>query len=1318
MKRQKLGVFIAKNVSILRLILISRNRASMLSAVFATVVPAFLGVEAAYSSKTFAQESDKNQKVNLSKGSGIGDLSTVPTSNQLLDLHSQESQNTPSLEESLQEKANSVNTNPVNTNPVNTQFASDTSELRERLKKGNKYYKNQKQLQISSQQETAQAATDTIDNLKQIRQEIPKIEIAPIGEPRIQADGRSTIKIRGEITDANNQPINDDVMVTLTSSAGKFIGADQNKDQPGFQVIARGGEFIATLQSGIKAQQVRIRAAVVKIRKPSPNLRRETGLLGNPSFPQQTDSTAWNKFQDEPIQAYTQVEFTTYLRPSLVTGVVNLRLGAKGTDYWGSRSEFLRPGDSGTEFDVDAAVFATGSIGEWLFTGAFNSDRPLNEDCEGRNRLFGGVQFCEQKYPVYGDSSSFTSTAPSIDSFYARLERTPSIPGAEPDYLMWGDYNTKEFTRSSQLYTATSRQLHGFKANYNFGNLQFTGLYANNIEGFQRDTFIPNGTSGNYFLSRRLLVPGSETVYLESEEINRPGTVVERKQLFRGQDYDIDYDRGTLLFRRPILATELNPGFGTTLVRKVVVTYQNDGGDDSDLFGGRLQYNFSQEAEEKSFVAGSYLLEDQGDRDFELFGADFQVSLGDAGKIIGEYARSNSDLLNGGDVSGNAYRIEAFGKISRNFEGTAYYRAVEPNFVNNATFSFFPGQTRYGASLLSKITNTTSLRTSYDIEENYGIAASNLINFFDLFDPQPQARPGERVNNELRTFRAGILQKFGNADLNLEYVNRSREDRVSDRFDGDANQLVSGLKLPLTQSLTFQAQNELNLGDSDPLYPNRTTLGMDWKAYPGVTFRLAHQFYDRSELLKGNSITTFDTILDHKFSENTALTGRYSVLSGFNGLQGQGAVGLGHGWAVAPGLRMNVGYEYVFKNVFNATALGNTLPQYYAVGQTASSLGLFSGSVYSVGLEYTDNPDLKASARMEYRDGAEGNNTVISAAAAGKISPALTALLRYQQAGEANVFLPTNVNDIGVGGTRFQELGDTANLKVGLAYRDPNNDKFNALLKYEWRQNFDSTIENQITGSTATGHTLSAEGIYAPNWRWELYGKYAFRNGVTYFDGDRFNGNVNLAQMRATYRTGYRTDLALEGRWIGQNSNNNPSFDEFGWALEGGYYLSPDLRLGVGYSFGSIDDRDFSGYRSRGGLYLNVSLKLNELLNGFGLQKPVPKQQQESQNESLVQNKPNSEEKTSQERLIRTLKQKQALNVKQPSQSSSTPVNYLLTVDNQGNKDNKPRKYVEQHVEQQLTNNFQTSQDSQASQVNQINNLKQQQDKPSVVRKE
>jgi hypothetical protein len=1037
-----------------------------------------------------------------------------------------------------------------------------------------------------------------------------QIEIRPQSDPRVQADGRSTIKISGQITDQNGQLITEDIIVTLTTSAGKFIGADDNKDQSGFQIRVRNGEFIATLQSDIKPQQVRIRAAIDQI-APSDSLPRQT------SIPQGTDTTLTQQLQPRQIEAYTQVEFTTNLRPSLATGVINLRIGARGTDYWGSYRDFLnREKLGGTQVDFSAQVFATGKVGEWLFTGAYNSKRPLNQDCENNNRLFGGVQFCEQQYPVYGDSSTNTATAPSIDSVYARFERSSSFPGAEPDYLMWGDYDTTEFNRGSQLYTATSRQLHGFKANYNFGALQVTGLYANNIEGYGRDTIVPNGTSGNYFLSKRLLVPGSETVYLESEEINRPGTVLGRQQLFRDTDYEIDYDRGTLLFRRAILATELNP-FGATLVRRLVVTYQNQGGQDSQLYGGRLQYNLSNDLASKSFVGASYLLEDQGAQDWRLFGADFLISLGNGGQIVGEYARSNSSLVNGLAVNGSAYRLEALGNLGRSLSAQAYYRQVDPNFANNATFSYAPGQTRYGASLLAKLTRTTSVNVAYDFEENYGTTATGVTGFFDLFDPQPQARPGQTVNNTLQTFRAGILQKLGGADVSLEYVNRSRADRVSNNFSGDASQLVSRLKVPITPSLTFQGQNELNLGGSDPLYPNRTTLGLDWLAYPGVKLRLAHQFFDDSSLVPGNSLTTLETILERKLAENTSVTGRYAVLSALNGLQGQGAVGLGHRWTVAPGLRVNLGYEYVFKNIFNGTAAGSQFGQYYAVGQTASSLGLFSGAVYSLGLEYTDHPNFQASTRFEYRDGDEGKNLVISAAAAGKVSRALTALVRYQQAGAGNVFLPASSLD--AESVRLQSLGDTANLKVGLAYRDPNNDSFNGLLKYEWRQNFDSIPANLLTGSTATGSVFSAEAIYAPSWRWEFYGKYALRNGVTFLGGDRYDATVNLAQLRVAYRLGYRSDLAVEGRWIGQISNGGTNYDELGLAVETGYYLTPDLRLGLGYSFGGVDDGDFSGYRSAGGFYVNISLKLNELLGGFGLQKPVPPQQHESQRSDISQ---------------------------------------------------------------------------------------------------
>ena len=220
--------------------------------------------------------------------------------------------------------------------------------------------------------------------------------------------------------------------------------------------------------------------------------------------------------------------------------------------------------------------------------------------------------------------------------------------------------------------------------------------------------------------------------------------------------------------------------------------------------------------------------------------------------------------------------------------------------------------------------------------------------------------------------------------------------------------------------------------------------------------------------------------MDQRLTDDTSVTGRYSLLNGVNGLTGQGALGLNHRMILAPGLRMNLAYEHIFGDIYTYTGTGQQLITPYAVGQSGASLATNSGDSYSIGLDYTDNPNFKASTRFEHRFSSVGTNTVFSAAVNGKISPALTTLFRYQQANYSNV----------VG------LGDTSNLKLGLAYRDPKSDKFNALLRYEYRKN-PSSIPDTLLFGTGTGaniHLFSTEAIYAPNWRWEFYGKVGLRS--------------------------------------------------------------------------------------------------------------------------------------------------------------------------------------------------------------------------------
>ena len=973
----------------------------------------------------------------------------------------------------------------------------------------------------------------------------------------VPSDGRSTATVRGQLVDELGNVSRWDTLVTLQTSDGQFIGADQDPDLPGFQALVERGEFAAELQSSLKSHLVQLKA------------------------------TAYG------IEGFSQIQFDTPQRPSLISGAIDLRLGAKGTDFYSSYRDFLPLDENnGAEFDVDAAVFATGNIGEWLYTGAYNSDRPLNENCQGESALFGATDSnCSNVYPTYGDDSYTDVVAPSIDSLYLKLERN-SPGGNGIDYAMWGDFDTEEFSAPSQLFTATNRQLHGFKANYNFGNLALTGLYANNVEGFQRDTIAPDGTSGLYFTSQRNLVPGSESVFLEVEELERPGTVLDRQPLFRGVDYDIDYDRGTLLFNDPILRTTVDDS-GLLLVRRIVTTYQYEDGSNTNIAAGRIQYDLNRKQGQESWIGATYFNENQDTRNFSLYGADAQIQIGENARIVAEIAESSSNFDSSNSVGGTAYRVEAEGDFGNWLNGRAYYRSTDAGFTNAATTSFVPGQTRYGAQLDSRLSKTTSLRARFDHEDNFGTAprvltdASDLLNGLNL--------PGRELDNSLTTYAVGLSQRIGKGTAEVDWIHRDRTDRLNGNDNLSSDQLRSRLTMPISKDLSLVAQNETNLSSNvDPIYPSRTLLGLNWEVMPGINVGANQIFYGGGGNDRG-SYTSIDVTGEHTFDSDTTVRGRFSTI---DGREIGGSIGLEQGIKLAPGLDLDLAYEKVFSTFGNSTAASTQFAQPFATDNGASALGLAGGETYSVGLSYTDSADFQASTRFEHRSSPRGSNTVFDLSALGRVTPSLTVLGDYRFAKAAN--------------QEITGLGATSLLKLGLAYRKPQDDRFNALLRYEHRMNPNSipTVGSLGSSTETQEHLFSGEAIYAPNWRWELYGKYALRNSRTSIRGvgDDFSSSstVQLAQARATYRLGYRWDAVAEARWLGSQN-----YSETGFALEAGYYPLPDLRVSAGYSAGA-NDRDFGENRSAGGFYVGVTAKLGGLLNGFGTQPNAPAQQRES----------------------------------------------------------------------------------------------------------
>ncbi len=1004
---------------------------------------------------------------------------------------------------------------------------------------------------IAAQTDRGEIATTTI----QVTGAPVKLQLGTV-ETRVPADGRSLVAIEGQLWDENNNPVKQDSVVTLYTTAGEFAGIDADKDQPGFQAVVTKGKFTAKLRTSLDAQMVRIRAT----------------NLG--------------------MEAYAQVQFETNLRSSIATGVIDVRLGARGTDYYRSYTDFLPvDGNNSSQLLARGQAFATGRWGDWAVTGAFNSDRPLNQVC-GTGGLFASVtsQNCQSLYPVYGDTSKVESIAPSSDSVYVKLESSTGVRGNVPNMVMWGDYTTTEFADKSQQFSATSRSLHGAKFNYNTGDLLVSGFYGDNVQGFQRDNIAPDGTSGTYFFSQRLIQSGSENLTVEYQQLDRPGTVVKVDILNKGIDYDIDYDRGTVLLRQPLLRTSIADD-GTILVRTLVATYQYANGTNSNIYAGRAKYTLDRTTGRESWIGTSWTQENLGIRNFSLFGADALISVGPNSNITAEYAASTNNNAGSNSVSGKALRVESQLKLSDSTSTRTYFRTTDAGFANNATTSFVPGQTRYGADLSTKLGDRTTIKVQVDREENRGAAPVVTSNLASLITPV--ATTTSYVDNDLTTITAGIQQKVGLASLSLDYVNRSRQDRLTidpTQTNVSSSQIRSSASYPISNHLTVRALNETNLSSQqDVIYPNRSTIGIDWTVYPGIKLGI-NQNYISSTQYGDTNYTSLDFDSTYNLTPSTKVTGRYSL----NPYQSIGSVGVKQGFVLRPGLKLDLNYERVIGNgTAIATGAGQQFAQPYSLGQTTASLITTNGDSYGIGINYTDNPNFKANARYEYRNSSVvGGSSNLSGGLTGKLTPALSALVSYQQSSVANQLLQN------------AGLGDTVTFKTGLAFRNPASDEFNGFLSYQYRVNPSllptSILTNVGTGSTDS--TLAIEGIYAPNWQWEFAGKYAIRTATSYLDQSLTAGStIGITQLRATYRLGYNWDLTGDVRWLHQF---DPSSSELGAALELGYYLTPDLRLAGGYSMGAAADPNTS--RSAQRAYIGLNVKLNELFGGFGRQQPTP----------------------------------------------------------------------------------------------------------------
>ena len=832
------------------------------------------------------------------------------------------------------------------------------------------------------------------------------------------------------------------------------------------------------------------------------------------------------------LEAKERVRFTAELRPTILVGLAEASVGRAAPE------NALRGDDA--RFRSHVEFFFRGPVfGKNLLTLSYDSQRPLNRTM-GRDRLFQSDPL-DRLYPVFGDSSTRFDEIESNSKLYARLDRGRS-------YAMFGDF---EADMNETQLAGYARKLTGVKLHAeNAGGDFVTVTGARPDTSFARDAF-PASRFGLLRLSHGDVMQGSEQVYLEVRDRRNPEVILSREALTRSVDYNLDPLSGELFFMRSISAFD----YDLNLVQ-VVVTYEHRAdGMTSGVYTGRA----SKRVAPLGLRLGASFVEQRQEESeaYRLAGLDGEKALWNRGTLKFEYATSRGDLETNGNVfggerhaGGSAYSLHLLQPVKLyNSELRADYARADEGFFNPFGATVSPGSRRLSASLDLRPRRGRTFHLGYTNERNH---TSNVDNERDTFSFLWQETVGEK------------FQGF----LGFDY--RRLSDANSATGGVDSQLLTVGAQYRPTDKLEVSVKREQNLSDSDPTFPNQTTVAAryKWDARTSLFFteRLASApivpISDTAQTGFAGTGSRRETAVgvETRLGKYTNVVSRYQIDNGIGGPDSFAVVGLQNRLPFSKQVSLDFGFERGF----------------HLAGEGES----FTAG--SVGATWMPTKDVRASARYDLRDQTGGLGQILSLGAAGRLGDGVTTLARVQWA-RANFAGRDN---------------DSFLATAAIALRPVGSDNHAVLFSYTERSLTQSGFDGQAP-VTERSRTLSTDGYWQPLRDTELYGRFALK-----FGGNSREGLIDasaltyISQLRMQRRIRRAFDVAGEGRVLVQPSTHT-SRRSFG--AEVGYWILPDLRFGFGYNFTSAAEPAGSAAVAQPrGFYFTISTKLSSLFDLFG----------------------------------------------------------------------------------------------------------------------
>lgn len=810
------------------------------------------------------------------------------------------------------------------------------------------------------------------------------------------------------------------------------------------------------------------------------------------------------------IATETPLAFAPALSPLMAVGLVD---GVIDLSRLAGRLSPASPGDA---FERELRSFGDDRLhgrAALFLKGKILGDTLLtlayDSEKPARRELFRDIQ-PDRWYPVYGDESARGFAAASGEKLYLRVDRGSS-------YVLYGDFNTAPAGSDGPRLARYSRSLTGAKAHLEEGGVKAEAWASQGRNRRIVEELPGTGTSGPYPLAAADIVPGSEQVEIVVRDRDQPGLVVKATPQVAMADYSLD--GGRLIFRRPVpsVDADLNPVY-------VRVTYESDqGGRDFWTVGGDLQVEVA-----PGLTVGASLVDDGNPQaSYRLAGTRARWRLGERTTLAAEVAQNDGAALG----RGRAGRVEL-----KHADGplTAQIAAgrAEPAFDNPA-------------SPLSRGREEITARAAYAVDAQTRLAAEVLHSADTASGAQ---REGARLSVE-RDLGDGLR-----AEGSLRRVHETASPALSGSPGRIAFTSVGGrltAQLPGLEGASVYGEAEQAVAGSGYLL----AAGGEVALAPRIKGYARHEF--------ANSLTGAWGLNDagqRRYASVVGISGEvmeggqafseYRVPAALDGRSAEAAIGLRNLWPVAEGLRLSTGIERVA-----------------GIGRASRNEAL----ALTGGVEWTARPDLKATARLEWRDATGSESWLATAGAAWKLGGGWALLGK----GSFDRSQPK------AGGAETWR----GRLQAGLAWRDPAG-RWLALGRV-------ARLADQDAAGRRDGRLLALHANLQADPRTEWSGRYAVKHSVDASAGITSQGLAQLAGVGWRRNLGGRWDLALHGRVLADSAVATRS----GVMAEVGYRLADNLWVAAGYNALDIRSADLAGSDpAHRGAFLRLRFKFDETL--------------------------------------------------------------------------------------------------------------------------